>query len=471
MKKHIKTWISFTLAALLLAAPAAALEFTDSASITNQEAVSALVELGVISGKPDGSFDPNGQVTRAELAKMLSLLLEPRGGQYPAAGFTDTADSWARQYIDHCYSLKIIAGRGDGRFDPESAVTGTEAAKMVLVAGGRDPSGFAGAAWAERTDTAAKAAGLYEGVATAPGAPLTRDGAARLLYNGLKLLEDRTVELGFTTSGIAVMPDGSLLLTDTFSRVVRRVQNGEVSLYAGSVTAADINGRPVGGYTDGAAGSSAFQYPWAIVPFLGGYAVSDAENNVLRLIQNGQVQTLNPSGMEDGVRFAYPTGLASAEDGFLYVSDTHNGAIRRISAKGELTTVADGLKDPMGLCWAGGSLYVAETGANRILRLKDGKLTVVAGSGEEGFQDGPAEDADFSAPQCVAVAEDGTVYVSDTANSAVRRIRGGQVDTILTRDLADPESGHPVSPAGLALVGGRLYVCDSFTGTLLVLRV
>lgn len=469
MKKHIKTWISFTLAALLLAAPAAALEFTDSDSITNKEAVSALVELGVISGKPDGSFNPTGRVTRAELAKMLSLLLEPKGGEYPAAGFTDTADSWAKQYIDHCYSLKIIAGRGNGKFDPESAVTGTEAAKMVLVAGGRDPSGFAGAAWAERTDAAAKAAGLYEGIATAPEAPLTRDGAAQLLYNGLKLLEDRTVELGFTTSGIAVMPDGSLLLTDTFSRVVRRVDGGKTSLYAGSTTAADINGQPVGGYTDGAAGSSTFKYPWAIAPFLDGYAVSDAENNVVRLIQNGQVQTLNPSGME--ARFAYPTGLASAEDGCLYVSDTHNGAVHRISAGGQLTTVLEGLKDPMGLCWADGSLYVAETGANRILCLKDGKMTVVAGSGEEGFRDGPAESAGFSAPQGVAVAEDGTVYVSDTANSAVRRVRNGQVDTLLARDLADPESGYPVSPAGLALVGGRLYVCDSFTGTLLVLRV
>ena len=462
-----------TAAAVVLLTGTALADFTDAASITHPEAVTALMEKGVINGKPDGSFDPAGAVLRSEMAKMLSILVDPDGGESPSSGFTDVPNTWAERYIDHCYSMGLISGRGDGTFDPGGTVTGTETAKMVLAAAGYDTTAFTGTGWAAKVDNAAAEAGLYANFTAAPSARLTRDGAALLLYNGLSLLTDsreRVQVIGGLPTGLAVMEDGSLLLTDAFTRTVFRLRGGKLETYAGAVTgAADVNGRPLGGYYDGGVKDSTFKLPWAAAPFLDGWAVSDAENNVVRLIQDGQVQTLNPS-ISGGSQKAlsYPTGLAAGPDGSLYVSDTHNGLIRRIASEGTMDTVAQGLQDPMGLCWYNGSLYIAETGANRIVRLKDGKIHEVAGSGEEGYADGSVAEAQFSNPKALTISKDGVIYVSDTGNSAIRVIRSGQVTTLTIRDPADAKTSCPVSPVGLALLGGKLYMCDDFTGVLAV---
>ena len=155
-----------------------------------------------------------------------------------------------------------------------------------------------------------------------------------------------------------------------------------------------------------------------------------------------------------GVVFDNPTGLAADEEGNLYASDTSKGAVRRISSEGKVTTVAKDLEDPMGLCWKDGVLYIAE-------KLQSGKLEAVAGSGVTGFVDGSVEQAVFASPQAIAVADDGTIYVSDTGNSAVRKIKDGQVTTLLARDRTSLINS-PVSPVGLLAVGQDLYICDNF---------
>jgi len=107
--------------------------------------------------------------------------------------------------------------------------------------------------------------------------------------------------------------------------------------------------------------------------------------------------------------------------------------VYRVSEDGKAEVAAKGLSEPMGLCYADGVLYIAETGAHRVSMLKDGKVTVLAGSGKEGLADGAGTAAAFSLPQGVAVDEDGAVYVADTGNSAIRRIRNGVVDTFYAR--------------------------------------
>ncbi len=161
---------------------------------------------------------------------------------------------------------------------------------------------------------------------------------------------------------------------------------------------------------------------------------------------------------ELGVAFDYPTGLATDDEGNLYVSDTHQGAVRRVSTEGQVTTVAKELEDPMGLYWSDGMLYIAETGANRIVKLdpKSGTLEEVAGSGVSGSEDGDISKARFSSPQRVIGSSDGTLYISDTGNGKVRRISAGQVTTIETKERL-------FSPAGLLLQEDTLYICDSFT--------
>lgn len=281
------------------------------------------------------------------------------------------------------------------------------------------------------------------------------------------LFTDDSLALIGEPNAILPLSDGTVLITDKYHRVVWQLSEDTLTLYAGAVTqATDVRDRPLGGYFDSVDIDSLFALPWAIAPFLDGYAVSDAENNVLRLIQNGQVRTLNATGSR--AAFNYPTGLAAGEDGCLYVSDTRNGRVRRITPEGRITTVAEGLSDPMGLSWYDGVLYIAETGANRILQLSGGKLTVLAGQGGEGYEDGKAAKALFCAPQGVLAAE-GCVYVADTANGAVRRVRDGVVDTLISRDLSSQDALLPVSPTGLCLRENELYICDSFSGALLKL--
>ena len=276
-------------------------------------------------------------------------------------------------------------------------------------------------------------------------------------------------------SGIFPTADGGLMVTDTYARVIWKVKDGQCTLVAGGGSATDPCGQPVGGYHDTAPGESLFREPWAIIPFLDGWAVSDADNNAVRVLRPDRTETANAESnvlkMGDmGVIFEHPTGLAFEETGYLYVSDTHTGAIRIISPDGKANTLIEGLNNPTGIFWAGDSLYVAETGAHRILKVTRGMKEVVAGTGEEGFQDGAAGQAQFSSPQGVTVGPAGTIYVSDTVNGAVRRIRNGVVDTIAVQNGNDLRT-YPISPRGLCLVGNVLYVCDNFSHKVFMIGV
>ena len=302
-------------------------------------------------------------------------------------------------------------------------------------------------------------------------------------------------------SGIFPTADGGFMVTDTYARVIWKVKDGQCTLYAGGGSATDPYGQPVGGYHDTALGQSLFREPWAIIPFLDGWAISDADNNAVRVLRPDRTETANAESnvlkMGDmGIVFDHPTGLAFEETGYLYVSDTHTGAIRIISPDGKADTLIEGLNNPTGLFWAGDSLYVAETGAHRILKVTRGMKEVVAGTalyvaetgahrilkvtrgmkevvggtGEEGFQDGAAGQATFSSPQGVTVGPDGTIYVADTVNGAVRRIRNGVVDTLAVQNGNDLRT-YPISPRGLCLVGNVLYVCDNFSHKVFMIGV
>ncbi|MPM02026.1 Cell surface protein [bioreactor metagenome] len=169
-----------------------AADFTDKDEIVNTDAVDTMVALNIINGKDDGSyFDPSGIVTRAEMCKMICVALN--GGKDPqlgttASSYTDTAGTWAAGYIEYCTNLGIVAGRGNGIFDPTGTVTGTEAAKMLLVAIGYDSTaeGFTGANWAIAVNVRANGKDLYEDLEDMdPSAGLTRDNAAQMVYNAI----------------------------------------------------------------------------------------------------------------------------------------------------------------------------------------------------------------------------------------------------------------------------------------------
>ena len=186
LKKVLALVLAFACAFTMFAGAA----FTDSADIkVDTEVVDTLVSLGVVNGYDDGSFKPNGTVTRAEMAKMIYVL---RTGNSDASAynddktsFTDINGHWARGYIKYCQSLGIIAGKSNTIFAPNANVTAQEAAKMLLVTLGYDPqkAGLVGSSWASKTNALADEAGLLEDVNTSFTAACPRQYAAQLIYN------------------------------------------------------------------------------------------------------------------------------------------------------------------------------------------------------------------------------------------------------------------------------------------------
>ena len=168
--------------------------FTDQADIkdANTEAVDTLVALGVINGYTDGSFKPNGTVTRAEMAKMIYTIRS--GGNSDASAysgistsFTDVNGHWAAGYIKYCQTMGIIAGRNAKTFDPNGKVTVAETAKMALVTMGykADKSNLTGSAWMVNTINLANDNELLTDVSGAVNVAASRQEAAQILYNML----------------------------------------------------------------------------------------------------------------------------------------------------------------------------------------------------------------------------------------------------------------------------------------------
>ena len=190
LKKVLALVLAFACAFTMFAGAA----FTDSADISQTEAVDMLTALGVIKGYEDGSFQPDATVTRAEMAKMIYVIRN--GGsdvvtQYEGykTPFTDVenVNHWAKGYIAYCYANGIIAGKSATKFDPDATVTGTEAAKMALVLIGYDAekAGLKGSAWSTNTINLATQKDLFSNYSISITGGCDRQFAAQLLYNTL----------------------------------------------------------------------------------------------------------------------------------------------------------------------------------------------------------------------------------------------------------------------------------------------
>ena len=197
--RNLKRALSLILAAAMLigmmvvgASAVSYNDFPDRDEIVNKDAVSMLTTLGIIEGTDQGTYNPTGDVDRAQMAKMISVALTNNEDcdtlyQNVNSGLTDITANWARGYINYCYVRGIIAGRGDNTFDPSANVTGVEAAKMLLTALGYDASieGLVGNDWALNTAALAQNLGIFRNFTKDVSEPLNRDDAALLIYNAL----------------------------------------------------------------------------------------------------------------------------------------------------------------------------------------------------------------------------------------------------------------------------------------------
>jgi hypothetical protein len=175
----------------------AAIDFTDVKDIDpdRQEAIDMSVALNIIEGFPDKSFQPKGNVTRAQISKMICIAIN--GGEVPATAvkaapsFTDIKGHWAEGFIEYCTAKGIIAGYPDGTFKPEQNVTGAEAAKMMLVALGynADVENYVGDDWDLYVNVQANQDGLFVdllGVEDLTTKELSRENTAQMIWNMLR---------------------------------------------------------------------------------------------------------------------------------------------------------------------------------------------------------------------------------------------------------------------------------------------
>jgi kumamolisin len=322
-----------------------------------------------------------------------------------------------------------------------------------------------------------------------------------LVLNG----PDYLTPYSFTTfvaagSGKAVAVDGAGNLYVADGSSIRKVTPAGVSTtLAGSE---DVNGS-----VDGVGSVATFGYPAGLCVDAGGTVyVADTQNSTIRAITpDGIVSTLagtagvvgNADGTGAAAQFRFPQGIAAAKDGDLYVADSGNSLIRVIHPGGRVATFAGGINgnadgvgttaqfaQPGGIAVdATGTIYVADTYNFAIRKISPaGSVTTLAGHASTpgsptnvaGSTDGTGSVALFGNPQGIAVGPDSSVYVADTYTQTIRKVApSGLVTTLagvpFVNGLSDGTGNQALfnNPSGLALdASGVLYVADASNGAI-----
>ena len=300
----------------------------------------------------------------------------------------------------------------------------------------------------------------------------------------------------YTPAGLVLDAAGNLFVVDTLGDTIRKVTpGGLVSTFAGKPG--------ISGESDGTGTDARFKNAAGIAIDGGGtFYVTDA-NCVRKISPAGVVTTVagsfTESGTADGVgpnaRFYNLRGIAVDSSGTLYVADSGNNTIRRIGTDGNVTTLAGrpaygGLSDgtgsaalfsgPTGIALnSAGDLFVLDT-SNRLVRKVTslGVVTTLAGSpsGLYGFADGTGSAAFFSSPRGLTIDSSGNLYVADTYNCMIRKVTpAGVASTIVGAPVAggngcvDGKAGEArfYDPEGVAIDSqGNIYVADTGNGVI-----
>jgi sugar lactone lactonase YvrE len=288
-------------------------------------------------------------------------------------------------------------------------------------------------------------------------------------------------------TGVARDAAGNLYVADMDNHSIRRISAaGQVTTLAGS---------GVAGHADGTGTAATFNLPFHVaLDSVGNLYVADSGNHMIRKVSpGGVVSTLagtgvlgSANGPGASAQFSSPAGVAVDAAGTVYVADTGNHVIRRIAADGTVSTLAglagnpgstDGVSTvarfavPNGLAVdAAGNVYVADSNNSRIRKISAaGVVSTLAGAGTTGAADGDAGTAQFFNPMEVAVDVDGYVYVTDAWNQKIRRISpSGQVSTLAGTGVAGYVDGTNANarfayPFGITLANdGSLYIADTY---------
>jgi hypothetical protein len=306
---------------------------------------------------------------------------------------------------------------------------------------------------------------------------------------------------------------GGKLPPGSSGRTAQRVAAGVLVIVGllGGACAAGAQGLPVStlaglkafvGSADGTGSAARFNYPAGVaVDGAGTVYVADSSNHTVRKVTPGGVVTTlaglagfpgSANGTGSAARFFFPNGVAVDGAGTVYVADSGNDTIRKVTAAGVVTTLA-GLAGfpgsangtgsaarfdrPSGVAVDGvGTVYVADQGNHTIRKVTAvGVVTTLAGlAGVPGSANGTGSAARFTNPAGVAVDGVGTVYVADTNNHTIRRVTAAGAVTTVAGSPGTPGSadgiwggGQFYHPHGVAVAGlGIVYVADATNRTI-----
>lgn len=296
-------------------------------------------------------------------------------------------------------------------------------------------------------------------------------------------------------TGVAVDSSGNVYVADLINSAVRKITPaGAVTTFAGAA--------PAPGSADGNGTAARFNAPRGVATdSAGNVYVADMINATIRKITpGGAVSTLagtaGSEGSTDGTgaaaRFGAPRGLAVDAAGNVYVADTGNYTIRKITPAGVVTTFAGtagsrGSTDGTGSAArfdrpfdvavdSSGNIYVADTFNSTIRKITSaGAVTTLAGDARfTGDDDGTGEDALFDQPNGIAVDRSGNIYVADSENHIIRKVTPSGVVTTLAgqggregnRD-GDGSDARFLYPRGVAVdAAGNVYVADTDNATI-----
>ena len=292
--------------------------------------------------------------------------------------------------------------------------------------------------------------------------------------------------------GVAVDASGDLFLADHFNNRVRKLSaNGVITTVAG-------NGAGISSGDGGEAVLASLDQPYGLaVDASGNLFIADSGSGRIRKISAaGIVSTVaggggaNPGdgGPATAAQLLLPAGIAVDAFGDLFIADTGNNRVRKVSATGVISTVAgngtkgfsgDGgpatsasLDQPTGVAVdASGNLLVADGGNNRIRKVSaTGVITTVAGGGAGAPGDGgPATAASLDQPGGIAVDASGDLFIADTSDNRIREVSvHGIITTVAGGGTGSPGDGGPATsaslnnPEGIAVdASGNLFIADT----------
>jgi sugar lactone lactonase YvrE len=323
-------------------------------------------------------------------------------------------------------------------------------------------------------------AGVVSTVAGAPDAPGYTDGI------GAAASFD-------SPSGIATDRAGNVYVADVNNESIRAITpEGVVSTLAGAPYFTGTVMNPACQSADGIGTAARFCAPQGVaIDNAGNVYVADYKNSIVRKITpDGAVSTLaglaasfgSADGTGSAARFFGPTGIATDSAGNVYVADTGNSTIRKITPAGMVSTFAgtagaigsaDGTGSaarfdiPIGIATdSAGNVYVADQGNSTIRKITpNGMVSTLAGAaGVVGSADGVASSARFNYPRGIAIDSADNLYVADTSNSTIRKITpAGLVTTVVgipgqAGFAPGALPGVLAQPRGVAISGNSLYI-------------